>query len=180
MLAVARALTFMLGFATAAGLARSGVCSGAQQLRRGVCPSMPPAGGGAVRASASAGKSTVSSRPQNVLGGELGCCCLKPKTGFYRDGFCQTGEQDVGRHTVCSVVTDEFLSFSKARGNDLTRAVPGGSFPGLKGGDKWCLCVTRWKEALDAGVAPGVVLAATHVKALDFVSLEDLQKHAVE
>lgn len=126
--------------------------------------------------------SPVSSRPKNVLGTELECCCLSPRTGFYRDGFCQTGEQDIGRHTVCAIVTEEFLHFSNSRGNDLMTPNPAYGFPGLKAGDKWCLCALRWKEAFDAekgglrGVTPKVFLAATHANTLDYVSLDDLEQ----
>jgi uncharacterized protein (DUF2237 family) len=116
----------------------------------------------------------------NVLGTDLQPCCYQPLTGFYRDGFCRTGPDDHGLHTVCAVMSDEFLQFSKARGNDLTTPVPEYQFPGLKAGDSWCLCVSRWAEALQAGVAPKVVLEATHVHALEFVDLDDLQRHAVE
>lgn len=122
---------------------------------------------------------TITSRPRNVLGSELRCCCLAPRTGFYRDGWCQTGEQDLGRHTVCAIMTDEFLHFSASRGNDLMTPMPQYSFPGLKAGDKWCLCVLRWKEAFDAGVAPHVVLEACHEKSLEYVNLDDLRAHAV-
>lgn len=114
--------------------------------------------------------------PTNVLGTELKCCCKKPLTGFYRDGYCRTGSEDRGLHTVCAVMTDDFLLFSKACGNDLLTPVPEWGFNGLKDGDKWCLCVTRWKEALEAGWAPDVVLEATHMSALEFVSLEDLKR----
>jgi uncharacterized protein (DUF2237 family) len=114
--------------------------------------------------------------PTNVLGTELKCCCKKPLTGFYRDGYCRTGSEDRGLHTVCAVMTDDFLLFSKACGNDLLTPVPEWGFNGLRNGDKWCLCVTRWKEALEAGWAPDVVLEATHMSALEFVSLEDLKR----
>jgi uncharacterized protein len=117
----------------------------------------------------------VSSRPKNVLGTELQCCCTAPRTGFYRDGFCQTGPMDHGSHTVCAEVTQEFLEFSRSRGNDL----PHYEFPGLKPGDKWCLCVSRWQEALEAGVAPKIVLEACHEKALDVVRLNDLRQYAI-
>ncbi len=100
-------------------------------------------------------------------------------TGFYRDGFCRTGPGDHGLHTVCVEVTAEFLDFSRARGNDLTTPIPEYDFPGLVAGDRWCLCVTRWKEALEADVAPRVALASTHISALEFVSLEELQSHAL-
>jgi uncharacterized protein len=121
----------------------------------------------------------VSSRPKNVLGTELQCCCTAPRTGFYRDGFCQTGPMDHGSHTVCAEVTQEFLEFSRSRGNDLSTPMPHYEFPGLKPGDKWCLCVSRWQEALEAGVAPVIVLEACHEKALDVVSLNDLRQYAI-
>ncbi|NEP02291.1 MAG: DUF2237 domain-containing protein [Symploca sp. SIO2E9] len=117
---------------------------------------------------------------RNVLGGKLEICCTSPLTGFYRDGKCNTGAGDFGVHIVCAQVTEEFLSFTKMRGNDLSTPVPMYSFPGLKPGDCWCLCASRWQEALDAGVAPPVVLSATHAAALEHLSLEDLKKHAVE
>jgi len=117
-------------------------------------------------------------KPKNVLGGELRCCCLKPLTGFYRDGFCRSGIDDLGKHTICAVITGEFLEFTLSRGNDLITPRPEYKFPGLKPGDKWCLCVFRWKEALDAGVAPPVILEACHESALEVVSLDDLKKHA--
>jgi uncharacterized protein len=170
-------LAGVLAFATAAGLMRSGLCSATTLVQRPVC-TVPPAGPRRPAAASVEAAAGMSSRPQNVLGGELQCCCLRPRTGFYRDGFCQTGEQDAGRHTVCAIVSDAFLQFSRARGNDLTTPMPEFRFPGLKSGDRWCLCVLRWKEALDAGVAPRVVLDATHAKALDFVSLPDLESHA--
>ncbi len=119
----------------------------------------------------------LSSRPKNVLGTELQCCCTSPRTGFYRDGFCQTGPMDYGSHTVCAVVTADFLAFSRSRGNDLSTPVPAYDFPGLNPGDKWCLCVSRWQEADEAGVAPKIVLAACHEKALEVVTLAQLQKH---
>jgi len=115
----------------------------------------------------------------NVLGGPLECCCTSPLTGFFRDGYCRTGADDLGLHTVCAVVSDSFLQFSKARGNDLSTPRPEYEFPGLKDGDKWCLCVERWKEALEAGCAPGVVLEACHISALEFVDLADLKAHAL-
>ena len=104
---------------------------------------------------------------------------MKPLTGFYRDGFCRTGPGDVGLHTVCIEATEEFLEFSAEAGNDLSTPVPEYDFPGLEPGDRWCLCVTRWQEALEAGVAPRVVLEACHISALEFVSLEELQEHEV-
>lgn len=118
--------------------------------------------------------------PKNVLGTELQMCSTDPVTGFYRDGCCRTGADDVGLHLVCVEATDEFLAFSKARGNDLSTPNPAYQFPGLKSGDRWCLCVERWKEALDAGMAPMIVLEATHMSALEFVDLEDLEAYAVD
>ncbi|MCW5556705.1 MAG: DUF2237 domain-containing protein [Verrucomicrobiae bacterium] len=118
--------------------------------------------------------------PTNVLGTPLQACCFSPRTGFYRDGYCRTGADDRGLHTVCAVMTLEFLAFSRDQGNDLSTPVPEYDFPGLKPGDRWCLCVSRWAEAHRAGQAPPVVLEATHLSALEFVSLEDLQAHAVK
>ena len=115
--------------------------------------------------------------PTNVLGHDLQCCCTNPLTGFYRDGYCRTGPGDTGLHTVCARMTEEFLEFSCSRGNDLV--TPQAGFLGLKEGDRWCLCVTRWQEALEAGVAPPVDLEATHSSAREFVSLEELQAHAL-
>lgn len=119
-------------------------------------------------------------KPKNVLGGELKSCCTDPMTGFYRDGYCRTGADDTGRHTVCILATDEFLAFSKAAGNDLSTPMPQYAFPGLVAGDKWCLCMLRWREALNAGMAPQVYLEATHEAALTVVSLDDLRSHAVD
>ncbi|MEO0816514.1 MAG: DUF2237 domain-containing protein [Pseudomonadota bacterium] len=114
----------------------------------------------------------------NVLGTDLQTCGTRPMTGFFRDGCCKTGPQDVGSHVVCAVITDAFLAYSKSLGNDLITARPEWGFPGLKEGDRWCLCVSRWAQALDAGTAPPVILEATHEKALSSVSLEDLKAHA--
>lgn len=119
----------------------------------------------------------TSHMANNVLGTELKSCCFDPLTGFYRDGFCHTGPQDSGRHLICARMTDEFLEFSKSRGNDLITPYPAFRFPGLKAGDQWCLCALRWKEAYDAGLAPPVVLEACHEKALDYVSFEALLEH---
>ncbi|MFM7537348.1 MAG: DUF2237 family protein [Acidimicrobiales bacterium] len=116
--------------------------------------------------------------PNNVLGTELEPCGLEPRTGFFRDGCCRTGPDDDGVHVVCAVVTAEFLAFSREQGNDLITPAPQWGFPGLRPGDRWCLCASRWAEALEAGVAPPVVLEATHVRALDWVSLDDLRRHA--
>jgi uncharacterized protein (DUF2237 family) len=114
---------------------------------------------------------------RNVLGGELELCSADPLTGFYRNGCCDTGGGDLGVHVVCAAVTAEFLAFSQAQGNDLSTPQPG--FPGLRPGDRWCLCATRWRDALDAGVAPPVILEATHVGALEWVSMDDLRRHAL-
>ena len=117
---------------------------------------------------------------KNVLGTELQSCCTSPMTGFYRDGMCNTGMGDMGVHVVCAQMTEEFLQFSKSRGNDLTTPQSELGFPGLKPGDRWCLCVARWQEAFEAGSAPPVVLAATHMAALEFADLEDLRTHALD
>lgn len=116
---------------------------------------------------------------KNVLGTNLSACCTNPITGYYRDGFCNTGGQDFGMHVVCAQVTAEFLEFTKSLGNDLSTPVPAFNFPGLKPGDCWCLCAARWQEAFEAGVAPTVVLSATHARALEVCNLDDLQKHAL-
>lgn len=113
----------------------------------------------------------------NVLGSELEPCSMDPLTGFYRDGCCNVGGDDMGVHAVCAIMTAEFLEFSRTRGNDLSTPQPG--FSGLSPGDRWCLCAPRWQEALEAGFAPGVVLESTHVQALEWCSLEDLRRHAV-
>jgi uncharacterized protein (DUF2237 family) len=118
------------------------------------------------------------STARNVLGGPLETCGTDPLTGFYRDGCCNTGAEDLGLHLVCTVVTAAFLAHQKSIGNDLTTPNPFFGFEGLRPGDRWCLCVTRWKESLDAGVAAPVVLEATHLSALEFVDLDDLQKYA--
>jgi uncharacterized protein len=114
----------------------------------------------------------------NVMGGPLTACSTSPLTGFYRNGCCHTGPDDRGVHTVCAVMTAEFLAFSKARGNDLSTPRPEYSFPGLKPGDQWCLCAARWREAFEAGKAPKVVLAATHIATLSICRKEDLEAHA--
>ena len=116
----------------------------------------------------------------NVLGEPLAPCGLDPVTGFYRDGCCNTGYEDVGIHVVCAKMTREFLAFSKKRGNDLSTPAPEHGFPGLKPGDRWCLCAGRWKEALDAGVAPPVILQATHEETLAIVPLAVLKRHAID
>ena len=117
---------------------------------------------------------------RNVLGGELQECSRDPLTGFYRDGCCNTGGEDVGVHTVCTRVTAEFLTFSAEQGNDLSTPMPAHGFAGLQPGDQWCLCATRWRDAFEAGVAPGVVLEATHIATLEWVDLDDLKAHAVD
>jgi uncharacterized protein len=117
---------------------------------------------------------------KNVFGDTLELCCTSPVTGFYRTGTCETGPMDAGTHVVCAQVTEEFLLFSRSRGNDLVTPAPEQGFPGLKPGDRWCLCATRWREALEAGVAPPVILVATHEAALKYVSLSDLKKHALD
>lgn len=117
---------------------------------------------------------------KNVLGGALIACSMSPLTGFYRDGCCKTGADDSGTHTVCAQITNEFLTFTKSKGNDLSTPIPVYNFPGLKEGDYWCLCVLRWKEALKAGKAPKIKLEATHEKTLEYIKIEELKKHAVE
>tara|TARA_B100000900_G_scaffold348344_1_gene314042 strand:- start:62 stop:454 length:393 start_codon:yes stop_codon:yes gene_type:complete len=114
----------------------------------------------------------------NVFGQPLQLCCNSPITGFYRDGFCNTGSSDYGTHVVCSIMTKEFLEYSKSMGNDLSTPNKIYAFPGLNPGDKWCVCVLRWKEAFDAGKAPKVILEATHDKALNYVTIEQLISHA--
>ena len=116
----------------------------------------------------------------NVFGEPLAVCSTRPMTGWYRSGCCETDEQDFGSHTVCVVVTAEFLEFSRSRGNDLSTAMPEAGFPGLQPGDRWCLCAARWQEALEAGKAPRVFLRATHRRALEVVKLSDLKAYAVD
>jgi uncharacterized protein (DUF2237 family) len=116
----------------------------------------------------------------NVLGEPLEACSIKPMTGFYRDGCCNTGREDIGSHTVCAVMTAAFLDFSKSRGNDLSTPMPELGFPGLKPGDRWCLCAPRWQEAFEASEAPRVVLRATHQGTLSYCSLADLKRLAVD
>ena len=119
------------------------------------------------------------SEAMNVIGSKLQSCCTSPMTGFYRDGSCNTGAGDFGAHVICAQMTEEFLAFTKAQGNDLSTPVEGGYFPGLKPGDRWCLCASRWQEAFDAGVAPPVILSATHATAIEYVSMNDLKQHAL-
>jgi uncharacterized protein (DUF2237 family) len=119
-------------------------------------------------------------RSVNVLGEPLVPCSHAPMTGFYRDGCCETGPEDAGRHVVCAQVTESFLAFSRARGNDLMTPRPEFGFPGLAPGDRWCLCAERWREAALAGVAPPVVLSATHERALDIIDWTELKAHALD
>lgn len=122
-----------------------------------------------------------SDAPQrNVLGGPLESCSMAPRTGFYRTGCCETGPDDLGVHAICAVMTAEFLAFSRARGNDLSTPKPEHGFPGLKPGDRWCICALRWVEAQQAGAAPNAVLEATNEAALSYVPLATLRKHAAE
>lgn len=116
---------------------------------------------------------------KNVFGETIIACSNDPITGYFRDGCCNTEDLDFGMHTVCAVMTDEFLAYSKAVGNDLSTPRPEWAFPGLKAGDRWCLCAMRWKEAFDAGMAPQVVLEATNEKTLEVIPLKDLISHAV-
>lgn len=116
---------------------------------------------------------------KNVLGNSLETCCKSPMTGFFRTGCCETSAEDRGLHLVCAQVTAEFLAFSKKKGNDLITPVPMFGFQGLKPGDKWCICVARWQEALKAGFAPPVILASTHEKTLEYIPIEVLQEHSL-
>ncbi len=116
---------------------------------------------------------------RNVLGTDLEICCGSPITGWYRNGKCETEPNDRGAHVICAEMTEEFLEFSKSRGNDLITPAPRFGFPGLKPGDRWCLCASRWKEALDAGVAPPIILQATEESALQYVSLNQLKEQAL-
>src|SRR4029079_11117335 len=122
----------------------------------------------------------MSTTALNVFGRPLAPCSLAPRTGFFRDGCCRSDPQDRGLHEVCVVMTADFLTFSRARGNDLSTPMPEYDFPGLKPGDRWCLCALRWLEALQAGMAPDVVLEATHLNALGVVNLDQLQMYAVD
>jgi uncharacterized protein (DUF2237 family) len=116
----------------------------------------------------------------NVLGTPLQSCCTDPVTGYYRNGKCHTGPGDHGLHVICVQMTDEFLEFGRERGNDLITPNPLYQFPGLKEGDRWCLCLSRWVEALQAGCAPHIYLKSTHISALEFVDLDDLKKYALD
>jgi len=122
----------------------------------------------------------MSRSAKNVLGGDLLACCHDPLTGYYRDGHCYTGPDDLGTHIVCAKVTDRFLQYSKDNGNDLITPLPSRHFPGLKPGDYWCLCISRWLEAMEVGVAPPIKLEASHEAVLKYVPLELLQTYAVE
>jgi hypothetical protein len=126
------------------------------------------------------GNDDRSSQQRNVLGTPLATCSTAPRTGFFRDGCCNTGREDRGLHIVCAVMTDEFLRYSRSVGNDLSTPAPDYGFPGLKAGDRWCLCGPRWKQALDAGCAPRVVLAGTNELMLQLVPLEVLFAHAID
>lgn len=117
---------------------------------------------------------------RNVLGGPLQLCSIAPMTGFVRDGLCQTGPADLGSHTVCAQMTDVFLAYARQRGNDLVTPAPEYDFSGLRAGDRWCLCATHWLDAAEAGVAPPIVLSATHARALQTIALADLQYHALQ
>ena len=117
---------------------------------------------------------------RNIFGDEITLCSAKPLAGFTRSGCCETGAEDVGSHTVCAEVTEEFLEFSRRAGNDLSTPVPAFDFPGLVPGDRWCLCAARWQEAFEAGCAPRVVLAATHERCMEVIDIEDLKAHALD
>ncbi len=117
---------------------------------------------------------------KNIFGEPLALCSAKPLTGFTRSGCCETGPEDAGSHTVCVEVTPEFLDFSQRMGNDLSTPVPAFGFDGLRGGDRWCLCAARWQQALEAGVAPRVVLGATHERCLEVIDIDDLKSHALD
>lgn len=110
----------------------------------------------------------------NILGSPLEKCCSNPKTGFYRDGFCKTGPDDIGIHVVCAEVTQDFLEYSARQGNDLITPKPNYNFPGLKAGDRWCLCASRWKEAYEANAAPSIIAKATHLKAKEIIPVDIL------
>ena len=119
-------------------------------------------------------------KQKNVLDSELQDCGISPMTGFYRDGCCNTGPGDVGTHTVCAIMTDEFLEYSKSKGNDLITPRPEFDFPGLKAGDAWCLCALRWEEARQAGCAPRVKLTSTNIKTLEMLEFDDLKAHQID
>ena len=117
---------------------------------------------------------------KNVFGEPLATCCTSPMTGYFRTGCCDTGPQDAGAHVVCVQVTQAFLDFTRSMGNDLSTPLPAVGFPGLKPGDRWCVCAGRWKQALEAGLAPPVMLTGTHEAALDYVSMSELKKYAID
>ena len=117
---------------------------------------------------------------KNILGGDLEPCSMDPVTGYFRDGCCRTGSGDYGVHVVCAVMTDEFLAFSKSKGNDLSTPIPEYHFPGLKAGDRWCLCAPRWQEAFEAGMAPKIVANATHISAFEHCDGKAMREHAVD
>ena len=119
-------------------------------------------------------------KQKNILGTELQSCCNDPITGFLRDGYCRTNQMDLGTHVICAVVTDEFLEFTKSKGNDLSTPRPEYQFPGLTAGDGWCLCAMRWKEAHDAGAAPPLKPESTHEKALEFIDKSSLEKYYIQ
>ena len=119
-------------------------------------------------------------KQKNILGTELQSCCNDPITGFLRDGYCRTNQMDLGTHVICAVVTDEFLEFTKSKGNDLSTPRPEYQFPGLTAGDGWCLCAMRWKEAYDAGAAPPLKPEATHEKALEVIDKSSLEKYYIQ
>ena len=122
----------------------------------------------------------MEEKQKNVLGFDLATCGMDPVTGFYRDGCCNTGNGDIGTHTVCAIVTSKFLEYSKEQGNDLTTPRPEFNFKGLKDGDSWCLCALRWKEAYKAGCAPRVKLTATNIKTLEYIKLDDLKSYQAD
>jgi uncharacterized protein (DUF2237 family) len=122
----------------------------------------------------------MSKTQKNVIGTDLEVCGTEPVTGFFRDGCCNTGASDVGTHTVCAIVDDQFLEFSKSKGNDLVTPRPDYEFKGLKNGDRWCLCAIRWEEARKAGCAPRVKLTSTNIETLEYVRLEHLKEHQVD
>ena len=132
-----------------------------------------------MRTAARESNKAMKAESKNVLGGPLADCSKSPMTGFFRDGCCNTSDEDAGSHTVCSVVTADFLRFSKSRGNELSTPAPQYGFPGLKPGDRWCLCAARWAEALDDGRAPRLVLEATHERTLEYAPLATLKRYAV-
>lgn len=122
----------------------------------------------------------VGEKAKNILGTDLKSCCTNPMTGFFRDGYCNTSHMDQGTHIVCAIVTDEFLEFTKSRGNDLSTPRLEFQFPGLNAGDAWCLCVMRWKEAYEANVAPPIKPESTHENALEFISKDELKKYYIQ